>query len=677
MKKLLLSALAGLCLLANVASAATYYVWGAHSNARDTNSGTSITAPKKTLTSLKTGARPGDVIRLYAGNYTWTPFDSAGSNPTGGGYITVIGTHTLADPLTDPVAREVISINASVEPPQQGYLSIKGIKISSSVHFGNGNNRDSLLNCTVLGDLEIGGGDYNVIANNIIKGTRVSIGRSGSDRVSDGNKIISNQIPNLGLGITGGGPGFTEHFWMQGSGSGPNFVDSTYVWFNRVTFNPGSLAGDGNMSGPTLLHTSDQFSRGNRWYYNLEKSNDYIFRLRDSTNGCRFDVDTVLVSGGGSGIMELSSSGSALCDPPGDCAPNVFNNAWDSCFVNVSGAAVRPMFLDGMIDCSITNSTWASRDYALFADLFRGANVLNHNTFMGSAAYGVVNFEMRDDAPALVDTNITFTNNIVAALNPAVVDPTVDGGASHVHSGLRLGGLKWDSTTAMRQQEGVVINHNTYSYFGSAARTGDRSIHIRDKTNFYASTPGDSTASNVGGLAENRWRLDSLSVYGSSKLGGGGADSAATITFDPTLGYRSRARSDHSGASFDAGLDMGAIQFGGVTRLATEYMPLEIHFSVGSADTFYFPVYAQGNDDGDNSGDTPLIYTFTISLSSVTCPGAAGIQTTVDLDALTSSLFGTAHPLVYDGTGTPTTGSVTIVTNDPATPILVIPITVY
>lgn len=523
MKKLLLSALTGLSLFAAQAGAATYYIKPAQLNAKDTNVG-SASLPWKTFGAAgalpRTTPLPGDVIYCYPGNYNfWPAPDSAGSNPTGNGYITYIGVTTAGDALSDSVYRSAITINA--EGPASGsYRSYKGFKINNTVHFG-GTRRDSLLDCTIVKDLEIAGGDYNYVGRctigNNSSHSKVAIGRSGSDKVSDGGVLDSNHF-YLGYGapVNNG-----EHLWMQGSGSGPNYVDSLIVRFNRVDFNAqASMTVD--RSGPTLLHTSRQKFRGNRWSYHLDCAGDYVFRLRDSTRNCTFDVDSVYAAGSGSGIMELSSSGSLAA------SPNVFGNSWDSCFVNVSGASVEPRFLDGMIDCSITNTVIASRTYALWADMLRGANVVSRSTLIGSPVNGVVDFSQRPDAAAMQDTNLTFTRNIVAGWGTyAAVDPTIDANASHLHSALRLGGVKWDSAGANHTQAGVVMDHNVYPYFGYATAAGDRSILLYDTDHWINSAPAGVVLSSFG--------IDTLSVYGSARFDNAGPDS----TIGPGFAYSS------------------------------------------------------------------------------------------------------------------------------------------
>lgn len=642
------------------AGATTYYLNAKAAAANDINAGTSALAPWKTMAHADATLQPGDVLRLYPGSYTFPNPAAAGSSAS---YITIIGTHPTLDPLTNEPARLLIAIGSTNnEGPSKSFLSIKGVSIASALHFGSGSNVDSVQFCTISPyDLEIAGGDYNVIANNNFKGTRVSIGRQGSDRISSGNRIISNHFDRLGYGLTGLG---TEHFWMQGSrnegggaGGGGTYVDSTFVYFNRIEFWPGTDALDGNNSGPTLIRTSRQKFRGNRWYYHEEKHTDYVFRLRDSTNTINFDVDTLIAVGSGTDdLFEMSSSGEPLLPHP-----NVFGVTMDSCYIDFSQANVDPRIMDGMIDWSITYTTILARKYALYADFARGVNVVNHCTLVGDPGSPVVDLRYRTDpVPCWPDTNMTFTNNIVAQWGMAQDHPDPNEATGTRDCGIHYESAVFDSATLMTNQTGLVADHNLYAIFNKAYHNGDRSIMIWNGNRFDStatgteiiSTPGDSTAANPYGLAYSRWHIEHLSVYGSAQFGRGGPDSVQG-RFDPRIGSRSRARG--AGTS---GSDCGAIAY--VSQGLAGIFPTTMTFSASTSSSYSFRISNTGTGTLEVTSVTVPSGRFSVSPSSTSIPAGAYAYFSVS----------------YSSTGSGSNAeTVTILTDDPVHAAFYLPVT--
>lgn len=639
MKKLLCAALVAVSTLCAVAADATvYYLNGKAASANNSNAGTSVLAPWKTMAKPNTALRPGDVLRVYPGSYASPSPDSAGSNPTGGGYITYIGTHVTADPLSDSLARALIIFNT--EGPDKPYVSIKGVTWLQSLHLGNHSHRDSVRACLVYQDLEIDGADYNVVAECKFLGPHVSIGRGNPKNTNRRNKIIGCHFDRLGYGITGAD---TEHFWMQGYNgtngtSDPNcYVDSLQVLFCRAEFY--GLAGTGeHRCGPTLFLTKHQDSRYNRWSYHLGNGDEYVFRLRDSTLVNTFK-DTIITFGSMGGHVFASTSGS---QGRNSSRPNVAGNVWDSCFVNTTQSApVDFYFYDGMVDCSVTNTTIAARNHALLIPFVRGRNVVTSNTLASDGTDGIVNMLPVGGSLAWGDTAMTFASNELYAF-AKTSGPMPDQSNGSLACGLLVASAAFDSGTAMRQQNNFVCKENGYAVYGrvtgSLDGARDRCILIQNGSQWVASAPGDSTAANLLGRAENRWRLDSLAFYGSPRF----RDSTQALAFDPYMLFGGNAAN-------------GAVAYVEQPRLSVSTQ--SITFVAGAASTATFVVYNVG-DGVSGAGDTCL-------------PDARslGLSVEAEYESIGEASVSGAFTVTYDGAGVAGTTYVDVInTHDETLP---------
>ena len=143
-----------LLLGAGAASSALGQVYHVSPDGNDAWPGTSPDSAWATIAKANHAARPGDRIYVWPNPALYTDFpnpDSAGSNPTGDGYITFLGAHPTLDPLSDPVARQDIrlSTGALIKP----YTTLKGMEIGGVCILRGTAQRCSLSNATIDGDL--------------------------------------------------------------------------------------------------------------------------------------------------------------------------------------------------------------------------------------------------------------------------------------------------------------------------------------------------------------------------------------------------------------------------------------------------------------------------------------------------------------------------------------------
>lgn len=665
MKKLLLAMLL-VAALPLQAGATTYYLNSRSVFAKTYNAGTSATAPAKTSTQLNSVLLPGDVVRVYPGVYAFPNPDSAGSNPTG--YITYIGTHPTADPLSDSTARAQILFNT--EGPAKPYLSIKGITIGASLHFGESSDRDSVRYCTVTGDLEIYGGDYNKITECSFRGTRIGIAAysNGAAVSAVGNTVQNSNFWRLGVGLTE-----QPHFFECGKNpsSGPgSFCDSLTFQRNWLFFTEQSNAGD---VSPWYLYRT----RNSHFDYNHVEVDDerilgqaWFLRLRDSTYTDTFRGNTFLGYGPGNLGIGWSTHG-------GDARPllDVWGCTADSNLVNLSacGNGSDIQFQDWLNGWTITNNTFAARGYALQARIVKGRSTIDHNTLIGDGSKGVVDFQKDLAHPAWGDTAVTFTNNIIQSWSTPGALPV---GGQVASSLVRFDAAAIDSSTSMHGQKKFIAHHNLYGWGGPC------DIAILNGNSWVYSTPGDSTATNSTGRADNRYRVDSLSIAGSPAFAAGAGDSTQGLAFNPALSKGSPAIGAGTSSS-----DIGAKTYVNVPKLFCDQSAM--FFVYGTADTIKATFYNVGDGTLHTTAscNTGLIYqVIPQGVQGFVKPGA-GVLGGVswdnggncdrsdpsftehgcaigDLDTSTSATV----TVIYDGLGSPGIRNLSILCDDPSLP---------
>lgn len=524
MKKLL-AALFAAALWAAPASPAIYHV---RTNGSPFNAGTTYDKPW-TMSKANTSALPGDIIRVYPGAYSVAPNpDSAGSNPTGAGRITFIGTANpgvtldiINDPTVNPEAR---AASVPGHTASKSYVTLAGLIISGGLTIGSSTNWDSIRACTIQGNLQIDG-DYNVISLSDCNGQFFQMGRNALKTA--GNIIENTNFPNIGKGVSGN----PLSLWVVGNSECPtgvsHLVDSTR--FDRLarTITVETTLGDAH---PVVFYKVRNTSQNYcNTYIDLKRTNreSYVYRLRDSTQVLTFNCDTIRVVGPGSCVMYMSSNGNNECPGRANSVARavVDSSLWD---FGRAQAGSKISWQESMNDFTMTYSTVIANGPALLAYHLRGRSVIDNNTLVGrgystTVPGGVVRFE-KAQFPSFGDTALTFTDNIVYSTGSAQAsdpyknyssDPGTYSSAAFFDKALI------DSAGAMDLQVKLLSDRNFYSYYGYASAPGDRSIHTRlsgGGFNLY-SAPGDSTAGNPRGRWENRFnKVDSLSVYGSPQF---------------------------------------------------------------------------------------------------------------------------------------------------------------
>lgn len=637
MKKLLLTLLAAL-MLPLQASAATYYVNSRAYYAKNTNAGTSALAPKRTMAALDAIVLPGDVVRVYPGAYTFPAPDSAGSNPTGGGFITYIGTHPNSDPLSDSLAREQIVFTS--EGPSKPYLSIKGVKIGAALHFGTTSSRDTICCCTITGDLEIYGGDYNYVGNNSFTGKRIGISAlcdATTARSSVGNRVSSNSFYGLGRGITTG-----DHIIAFGKNpESPKvaaWVDSLTFDSNRITLRLEPTVND--LHPWYCYRTRRSNFNNNKIEYDLGPPvthNACVLRMRDSSYSNQFNVDTLLASGTAQASIYWSSSG-------GGGALQVWGNTVDSCHINLTGTlgASRSWWYDWMNNWTVTNNLIAVSESAIWADMVKGRNTIQRNTLVGGEPDGVVNFTPRPGTTAWGDTAVALLNNSIGTFSSPTIAPIDAGNLAGL---LLISAAAFDSATQMRQQDNLLMNNNSYgTYSGSLAGRSDRAILIKNGSSWIGSAAGDSLRAwgSAYSIAENRWRLDSLGTTGRQEYDRGGPDSTRGLAFNPSLG-------DQTAGDCAAGIVQSTCEWPRV-----RVNPNVATFFYGSAGTYSVTLSNIGRANA------------TLDRVITTLP--AGVTVSDDVASPLAEATDDTVTLTYDGTSPAAEGYLYIETSDRTVP---------
>lgn len=510
---------------ATLAPAAVYHVGPAGS---DSYPGTSPDSAWRNIGRANVVARPGDVIYVWPNPSGYAHFpkpDSAGSNPTGGGWITYIAAGYGTDPLLDHDARAFFRIvgGGNVVTP---YTSIKGFLVDGTCTLKGTAQRCSLVSTTITGDLLLDGCDYTVVSRCLVLGPRLSVAYAGQDSHVVSCTIEDSRFPRLGIGVSGG-----NHRFITGR-TRTSKCDSLLFQRNRLTTVMTDIA-----DAHPRVHFWTQHSTFRNNYHHITTQQAgrefYALRLRDSTCYNAFVGDTIIMNGPALSIVYWSSEG----DNTGPWERSVGNNVVDSCYINLMGSAgSRMLFQQGMYGWTFRHNVMLCHGRPIDAGDVKGKNLIDHNTFVGGPWLGIVNFDKTETEPGFGDT-VTFTNNILYSGYAGDTADVVSNYCSFfAHS------QAFDSAGVGR----LVSDHNLYTYYGWRSAPGDRA-HRWDQGNYSPTGPG--------GLWSQVFGLDAHSVYGSPMF----MDSTQSLIFDPRLRPGSPAIGAGTGGS-----DIGAIAFAGV-----------------------------------------------------------------------------------------------------------------
>lgn len=644
------------------ATAATRYC-GPGGN--DNNDGSTYALRWATWTKANADLQPGDVCYATPGTHTGTPNPAnTGSSPTGNGRITIIGYSLLGDCFTNQTARDQVRFaNGAITRP---YLTIYAVHVNASLDLQDAGDRDSIGWCTYDGDMYVNG-DYSTVTRCEFRGQRIAIGRYvalGSVTVSD--TMTWNRFPNLGQGVAfsctdpgDGGESIEQWGLTQAAGGSWARVDSCVYENNwrKITMDPCSM----DTHPRIMFYTRYTRQTGNRLDLTLNCTPkwQYALRIRDSSYRDTLVRDTIIVTAGSPGKcwIGISTSGRS------DWVNGVFETVVDSCFWNLSaaGGGSYTVFQDHMTNVKLTHNTIVTKGNALRAWDINGKNTVQFNTLCSTGGY-VCDFSS-DNSPgfggAYTDTALIFRYNIVYnGHSPTRPDP---------FPGTQTGCVKFftadfDSgmaTTQKHAQRRLVANNNLYSYYGYATRVGDRSVNgYRNTTvaggpsaraGWCGNQPGDSTATNMDSY-ENVFGVDSLSVYGSPQFDQGNSDSLLTEDFNPMISMDSPARGIATGTA-----DAGAVSYPTTPLMSTS--PAYVLFQPD--------LFGTSNVFITNIGDGVLHVSSCTIGSNFTL---SGVPTTVA--AGSSATIGVTY--VAGGRTT----FLTVVSDDPLTPTLKIPIIV-
>lgn len=576
-----------------------------------------------------------------------------------------------------------LKINPSNDDLTKSRVTIAGFQFTNGIDVTGGAVGDSIISCsTPLGSglgvsIEMNGCDSSVVFNCLIRSSTIWMASDNNYDVA--NTWDSNFWPFLGRNWLSAQNLFTI---------GQNNGDCVNMRFYRNRLNMViNWQGDGYGSMPSKwFHTRGLLSKYNRWdlwNHNTFGNNEHraVLYLRDSTYANDFVADTFIVHTDAYQMLEMTSSGAQDYS---------FDNDMDSCYVYVPGGD-GVVYQAGAVGCDVTNSVIAVGERAIYVPgLYNGAPTpsvktahFRHNTLVGSSRgdgvnyRGVVNMPKEAQFPAWQDT-VVFMDNIVYAYNAPVSCPETEvGGTGYA---LFVGGQAIDSLAYFGGSDSVtrtvpritnrkhVFNNNLYFYpadslpcigcaGGGSECGGGRSIGTDKSSAIVMSRPG----SGYHGNWHSRYGQDSLSFYGSPHLGYDGPDSILAAFENPrgaaaSIGRTSEARDRDAG-----GTDIGAHQYAsrGRAQLDKSRLDFTYHGEIEfSGQIHILTIYNIGTGDLEItsvSEDAPQI---TVSPTSGTI-GAGGSQ----------AFTVTWGPVLQYGSYT-----LTILTDDPTKPTILIPI---
>jgi hypothetical protein len=169
-------------------------------------------------------------------------------------------------------------------------VTIKGVRVAGNLGCTESGDRDSILDVTADGDFDHQGGDYDIYARDVFKGTKFNLNKNtlGS---SDGVQIYGCDFRYVGQNENAG-----DHNWLVWN------ADSTVEMFNRrlITVEAGLPI---EFGGEWHFDDRNRVSRGNHTVIKLNRGTPNMWRWRSDQSvdiGCfgnRMDCDMILVTG--------------------------------------------------------------------------------------------------------------------------------------------------------------------------------------------------------------------------------------------------------------------------------------------------------------------------------------------------------------------------------------------
>lgn len=597
LKRAALVAALALLALPQVAGATKYYLNGGKGN--DTYTGlTPAQAWKNTAKACASTASGDTVIVMgYSGAYGRINYKAS----VDGKY-----TYWIADA---PNAQKWYKIAIS---DSLAYMVLDGLTLTSGTSgLGALAQFDTLKNCQLTSTTQwnVFGAKYIILYRCFTSGTSAPLvwldGRF-SKGVPTGVKLIQCTL----------GDSVSAYGRLQIRGTDSVTVDRCVIWGNSNSDYP----------IPYIRASTNfkmKYSRlvNNRAGYNTS----YIMNLQDSLSGAEFSNDT---------IMDSPKALGCFCAVRVVSVTPIGSNIWfDSCYV-ATKTGMPFYWTNTFYNSKLTYNTIATNgaEHAWNIDNYTGRNFIDHNTFIGYAANGVVAHGSVSDHPMHGDVTI-FTNNIVSpnANCPAVYwdcesnwqypDCVINNLASRRYA------VDWnvrgiDSTYCANYGDsgvhGLMLRseHNLYSYLGWD--TPDSLYKHSILQNFGANGVGDVGAGDYGarpGTGTNwtlQWCLgcDDSSKAGSAGLARGGADSAQYndykyyaygTPFDARISRYSLARGNGSGST-----DIGAVAYAGGAAMSVN--PISIMFLDNPEVTGQKTEIAIINNAPSGSGDSLYVY---------------------------------------------------------------------
>jgi hypothetical protein len=631
MKKLLTL----LMLLPSLAWGATYHV---RPGGSDGDLGTTWKRAWQTIGKANTAARPGDLIYVYdnaPNTYTHFPNpDSGGSNPSG--KITFVGASLSGDPITNKTTRNNIRINGCLI---KNHVVIKGMTFTGELQVFSPAQRDSIVDCTINGNVSIQQPDYIYITRCDILGKKVRIGSIAitSDRITKDVKFNSCTFPNLESDAT---EAFFTGKIVPGMRTGTLYVDSLQMWFNQITIR---TTGKATAALRRHCQTSKSTFRGNRWncFNSSGKGQTWITTsVRDSSHRVFFKSDTILAHGTlqhNIVLGEVSTWGRA------------FQNRVDSCFFSVS-TGVPAWYQTQMDRDTLTYNVFVTNSGpALWTPAgWLGKNLVDHNTFAAkslefanSDQRGVVAFA-QGPFSANGDTTKFYSNLLYdfpcTGSNCGFADRR-NLSKSKIH------GLFISSVANKFYPPRLYSQWNCYAIYPHVTNTFDRAVGWIDSVgNYRTSQPGGGKlwANTYVGTGQTPG-MDSLSVGGTALFAAGGTDTSFA-QFDPRIGKQSAAR----GVGKD-GTDAGAKTYVGTPIVTLSHTSLSFFQDIGVPDTTDITLC--------NVGDALL------SLSNLAVSNSQRITASFQADTLSPTLCKYLRVIYNPTQAEPPVDTVTFTTN--------------
>lgn len=511
----------------------------------------------------------------------------------------------------------------------QPYVTWRGFSLSRDLDISNHDrttNRDSLVNCHVLGDLYMnapakGQGDYSVVQGCTLDNA-FKWGATTNDERVKGNVVDGNTMLNI-------------FSWPSGSAAlGIAYADSITFTRNRVhTYCPGC----GREATAYFTKSNYLTTKYNHFFItntNVSGCNNRLFYLRDSLQNWTSTSDTIEVNTDGEGYVLSTGSGHV----GEELSTNHFT------FDSLSVMTNKGVILDGQAGwryLTIKNSVLVQPHGPVQGVPGRVCNgcLFDHNTIASmpdslepTGTAGVLNLTNR-----LQGDTTKVTNNIIFSFAPA----------QQYSRSIASGNHGWAYTAQPDSNPGLLVsNWNLVYHKPYRVTPGDMSVGYLDTT-WKASRPGVATSDKGYSTKTGR---DSLSLYGDPVFFSAGGDSTF-LNFCPSLGLGSWA----IGRAKD-GADIGA-------RPSAQ--------PVCNPSTFALTV---AGDAGAAASDTISIYNTgaaDLILSNLATSSATGLV--ASLDETTVPVGQAAHlGLTTTIPATNTTLYCTFTTNDPTLPYVII-----